>query len=71
MGTKNPAELADRLRVDGFIVKPMPLGGYMIANLRGTPLLATAHRCVPIHHLAPGNHVDIRPATPHLYTVEV
>jgi hypothetical protein len=49
----------------------MPLGGYLLTDLDGKPMLATAYPHTPVHYLAPGNYVDLRPAPQHQYSFEV
>ena len=71
MASKSRKELADRLRERGFSVKPLPLGGYVITDLAGAPMLATPYPSTPVHQLAPGNFVDIRPGPDHQYICEV
>lgn len=71
MVTDKQVKQIDRLKVHGFSVKPLPLGGYLITDLGGAPMLATAYPHTPVHYLAPGNYVDLRPTPQHLYTCEV
>lgn len=71
MVTDKQVKQIDRLRSKGFSVLPMPLGGYLLTDLSGNPMLATAYPHTPVHYLAPGNYVDLRPAPQHLYTCEV
>ena len=59
-----------KLRTKGFSCIPMPLGGYLITDLAGNPMLATPYPQTPVHHLAPGNFVEMGSA-PHQYTCEV
>lgn len=59
-----------KLRTKGFTCLPMPLGGYLITDLAGKPMLATPYPHTPVLYLAPGNFVDIYQPT-HNYTCEV
>lgn len=70
MVTDRQIKQIDRLKVHGFSVKPLPLGGYLITDLAGSPMLATAYPHSPVHHLAPGNYVPLD-QSPHQYAFEV
>jgi hypothetical protein len=59
-----------KLRTKGFTCLPMPLGGYLITDLAGKPMLATPYPHTPVHYLAPGNFVEINQPI-HDYTYEV
>jgi hypothetical protein len=59
-----------KLQTEGFSCRPLPLGGYLITDLAGRPMLATPYPHTPVHYLAPGNFVELAPTT-HNYTCEV
>lgn len=58
---------------DGFVVQPLPLGGYLISlnDAQRTPLVANQEAATPTFYLAPGNFVDLRQPVQHQYSFEV
>ena len=69
MATDRKTADLKKLHTKGFTCVPLPPGGYLITDLAGKPMLAPPYPQTHIHHLAPGNHVEIGQPI-HDYTYE-
>ena len=56
----------------GFVVEPLPLGGYLISenSPHRTPLMGTAFPYDASFYLSPNNAVDLSDRAKHEYTYE-